>query len=80
MSDLEKERLNENPLEKAVLEKLQDVLIQGLKSVFLGVKSRQIVLGISKKKHLILSYFFYFAYIYIQYNYIYQAEILINAQ
>ena len=47
MSDLEKERLKENQPEKAVLEKLQDVPIKDLKSVFLGVKSRQIVLGIS---------------------------------
>ena len=47
MSDLEKERLKENQPEKAVLEKLQDVPIKGLKSVFLGVKSPQIVRGIS---------------------------------
>jgi len=52
MSDLEKERLKENQPEKAVLEKLQDVPIKGLKSVFLGVKSPQIVRGISKSRYI----------------------------
>ena len=52
MSDLEKERLKENQPEKAVLEKLQDVPIKGLKNVFLGVKSHQIVRGISKPRYI----------------------------
>ena len=51
----QRKRLNENQQQekesevhvKAVLEKLQDVPILVSKSVFLGVKSRQIVLGIS---------------------------------
>ena len=47
MSDLEKERLKENQLEKAEYEKQPVEPIKGLKSVELGVKSHQIVLGIS---------------------------------